>query len=520
MRVNKKLLLTLSVISGVIISVVVVGHIFNVRDVYCSFCDLDCLDIELSTTEPEDMGVSDWLEDFRSLYSFVKENYPYLQLKERLHEYNWLDLKNHYEDRIRNASNNEEFLSILLDTVQALQNRHTLIIDPNEVQDYHKSFSNTYPLCEIFCYEVCRASKYWEEIYQNSYERKYCNRYETFIVYEKGYYILTEDTETCNVYFPKGSKVIEVNSIPIDDAVKASYEQDYLDWDFQRNKSYIWMISPRSFGNNAKFSIQMDEDIHEDISFSCCTGESLIPYDYPEPILNFDIWEDERIAYMKVSSFDSQLYQYSKAIENFYKQLENYDNFIIDIRGNEGGYYSYWMDLIVSPLIQEEEELEQYLAHRCTPYVDCFHEAFGLTDKISRDYFDSLPPELYTDNFQILNFSFIFKLRGENSYNGDIYILTDNLVYSSAESLAHFCKQSGFATVVGTSTGGDGMMVCPLYYVLPNSKLVIQMSSALGLCKCGKANEEARTQPDILYESNFGDYQELIEYVIDYIKQS
>ena len=520
MMVNKKIFLTLGIISLVIISFVVTDHAFNVRDISCSFCDLDCLDIDLSTKDPKDMGIKDWLEDFRSLYSFVKENYPYLQLKERMHGYNWLDLKNQYEDRIRTASNNEEFLSILLDAVQALQNRHTLIIDPNEVHDYHKSFSNTYPLCEIFCYEVYRASKYWEEIYQNSYERKYRNRYETFIVYEKGHYILAEDTESCSTYFPKGSKVISVNNIPIDDAVKASYEQDYIDWDFHRNKSYIWMISPRNFGNNAKFSIQIEEDIYENISFSCFTGDSLFPYNYHEQILNFDTWETESTAYMKVSSFDSQLYQYSKAIERFYKQLGNYDNFILDIRGNEGGYYSYWVDLIVNPLIQEEEVLEQYLAHRCTPYTDCFHKAFGLYEEISTDCFECLPPELYTDNYQILNFSFSFEPKGENSYNGDIYLLTDNVVYSSAESFAHFCKQTGFATIIGTPTGGDGMMVCPLYYVLPNSKLVIQMSSALGLCKCGKANEEARTQPDILYESSFGDYQELIEYVLDYIKQS
>jgi hypothetical protein len=59
------------------------------------------------------------------------------------------------------------------------------------------------------------------------------------------------------------------------------------------------------------------------------------------------------------------------------------------------------------------------------------------------------------------------------------------------------------------------MMVCPLYYILPNSKLVIQMSSALGLCKCGRANEEFRTQPDILYESSFGNDQELIDFVLE-----
>ncbi|MHA2357744.1 MAG: S41 family peptidase [Candidatus Heimdallarchaeaceae archaeon] len=346
-----------------IISVVVIGHVFNVRDIYCSFCDLDCIDIEFSSVDPKDLSLEEWLEDFRSFYSFIEENYPYIKLKERVHGYNWLDLKDQYEARIASATNNEAFLSILLDAVQALQNRHTLIINPKEIHDYHKSFSNTYPLCEIFCYEICRAANYWEEIYENSYNKKYCNRFETFIVYEKGFYIITEDIETCNTQIPKGSRVISVNNIPIDEAVEAAYEQDYLDWDFQRNKSHIWMISPRSFGENAKFSIQINGNIHNNLTFNCCIGDSTIPYPNSEQILNFNTWEEYNTAYMKVSSFDSQLYQYYKAIQNFYKQIETYENLILDIRGNEGGYYSYWIDFIVNPLIKEETTLEQYLAH-------------------------------------------------------------------------------------------------------------------------------------------------------------
>ncbi|MFW9902102.1 MAG: hypothetical protein ACFFDY_12615 [Candidatus Thorarchaeota archaeon] len=36
----------------------------------------------------------------------------------------------------------------------------------------------------------------------------------------------------------------------------------------------------------------------------------------------------------------------------------------------------------------------------------------------------------------------------------------------------------------------------------------------MGLDHSGHANEEVRTRPDIYYESNFGNFTELIDYVL------
>lgn len=46
-----------------------------------------------SPNHPSNMGVEEWLEDFDSFYNFIEKNYPYIWLKERTHNYNWLDLK-------------------------------------------------------------------------------------------------------------------------------------------------------------------------------------------------------------------------------------------------------------------------------------------------------------------------------------------------------------------------------------------------------------------------------------------
>lgn len=103
----------------------------------------------------------------------------------------------------------------------------------------------------------------------------------------------------------------------------------------------------------------------------------------------------------------------------------------------------------------------------------------------------------------------------EANFKGEIILLIDNFVYSAAEAFTTFCKQTGFATIYGTTNGRDGIMEFPTYYALPNSKLVIYTSSALGLDHTIHANEEVRTQPDFYYESSFYNHTELIQYVLD-----
>ncbi|MFX1600418.1 MAG: hypothetical protein ACFFB6_07465, partial [Promethearchaeota archaeon] len=224
------------------------------------------LNKETTSNHPSSMGVEEWLEDFDALYNFIEDNYPYILLKERTHSYNWLDLKSKYEDHIRNSNSNEEFLRILLDAVQALQNRHTQIEYPGNMAQYHSDFENWYPLNEVFSSEVVEFSEYWEPLFVNSYRSKYRERYEVLIFYDRGDYIIADD-ELLEQLYGTGLHVTHVDGELIDDAVKDCYDQDYLDWDFQRNKHYLWMISPRDFGSNAKFTIRNSTGYEVNMTF-------------------------------------------------------------------------------------------------------------------------------------------------------------------------------------------------------------------------------------------------------------
>jgi C-terminal processing protease CtpA/Prc len=308
--------------------------------------------------------------------------------------------------------------------------------------------------------------------------------------------------------------VTHVNGVPINEAITTLYDKKYIDYDFKRNMSYIWSISPRVFGEEAIFTIQ-DATAHvANVTFNVEAGWIDIPYPYPVIPVNTTILESGKIGYLYIGSFGHHVEQYYDEVLAFYEEIEDFDYLIIDIRGNTGGFYSVWINGIVEPLIHEPVVHTQYFAYRTDEYVSNL-QSYLLEDIVAKNTFDYLPPEVLTDKFRIHKNYMTYNPDGELNFTGEIILLIDNIVYSAAEGFTNFCREYEFATIYGTTSGGDGIFIWPLYFALPNSKLVINSSPAIGLDATGHANEEVRTQPDVYYESAFGNWDELINYVIN-----
>lgn len=181
-----------------------------------------------------------------------------------------------------------------------------------------------------------------------------------------------------------------------------------------------------------------------------------------------------------------------KELLSFFATLEErgYEHCIIDIRGNTGGNTMHWMAYIVGPNFAEMplEELPE-LCPEDLEGVDSFLVMENGTMKITYGAFE---PPLYTGRF---------------------WLLTDGLVYSASDSLAADAKASGFATLVGERTGGNGIGYTPVIRCLPNTGICFRYDSGLGLNPDGSANSEVGTAPDYECESGTAlDYcLELIE---------
>jgi len=464
-------------------------------------------------THPSQLTTEHYMEDYQHLYSIIETNYPYLALKERTHGANWLDRKEAATEKIRACKDNQEFLEIIAGEVSALQNRHTGLLHPNEVREYCTRYQNVSFMAEIFNDQVAEANVYWSHHF-SSPDR----RYPVEILYDRGRYIVVNRQGGTATRYGVNLTVTEIDGAPIHDAIKNA--ETYIDYDHIRGRLYAWAITPECFPPDAVFNVAHPNGTMKHRVFPTVYGSPRTNF-YPAPDLITRKHRDQSAAYMYVKTFDPETVQrITPAIHGFLNETRDYRYLIIDIRGNTGGAFHSWLTAIVEPLLKAPVLHEYYLAYRNDPYIMGFHgQWLGDKEPVPKNHFTELPPEVDTPQYSVYNGSDTYQPANTINHTAKRILLTDRTVYSAAEGFTNFCKQTGFATIIGTHSGGDGFFIWPNYVVLPHSKLVVTMTSSMSLDRQGRANEEARTTPDIVHETSITDHELLIEYTLKLIEQ-
>lgn len=90
----------------------------------------------------EDLSIKEKTEDFNYLFSFIEENYPYLEMNKRMTGVEWLSKKNEYMDRIKNTKNDVEFFNVLNDILRDLNNGHVHMISREFYIEYLFPYQN------------------------------------------------------------------------------------------------------------------------------------------------------------------------------------------------------------------------------------------------------------------------------------------------------------------------------------------------------------------------------------------
>ncbi|WP_425446850.1 S41 family peptidase [Dethiothermospora halolimnae] len=219
--------------------------------------------------------------------------------------------------------------------------------------------------------------------------------------------------------------------------------------------------------------------------------------------LEFDIIDDKNIAYIKVKTFRFDNIETDRLkLEKFFEKIREYPNLIIDITDNSGGSDKYWQELIVSPNLSEKKTSKRYYLIRqrdiTTPFLEARFDENSIFPISTLPEFDGLNKEnLSLFSHYVIDEETIHPSKKSNGFNGKVWVLTSPKVYSSSENFVMFCKNTGFATLVGTPTGGDGGVADPILFPLPNSGLIIRFSMFYGLNNDGTGNEANGTIPDI-----------------------
>lgn len=229
---------------------------------------------------------------------------------------------------------------------------------------------------------------------------------------------------------------------------------------------------------------------------------------YSKNLMTENIIKD-KLAYIRISSLIGMEYinQDRDIIINYLNEIKDYPFLIIDIRGNGGGDSRYWAYFLLPNIIDKKYETKNYLLIKSGELNKKIFEQMNFNKDVktfldNSSFNDDVKKILSNfDGYTTWNIS-VEPNKDSIRFKGKIYLLVDNGVYSSAEMLASFCKETKLATLVGSRTAGDGIGFDPMQVALPNTAFVLRFSNNMGLTESGSINELDQTMPDIIVQES------------------
>lgn len=219
--------------------------------------------------------------------------------------------------------------------------------------------------------------------------------------------------------------------------------------------------------------------------------------------------KDGKVAYIKIKSFNFFNEKVDQpTIHSFIKANLNAKVLVIDIRENGGGSTEYFKNILVEPLLKKTLTIVRYNLMRTgtnnKQYIEAITKANpGVVRPIGElnpSQFPKAKPEVFTIFDSYVSDTMTYSPKNSLGFKGNIYVLVSGRVYSASEAFASFCKDTGFATLIGQRTGGDGYGTDPALFCLPNSGIIGRYPLQYGMMANGEANEEVKTQPDYVMD--------------------
>lgn len=235
--------------------------------------------------------------------------------------------------------------------------------------------------------------------------------------------------------------------------------------------------------------------------------DMIFPYNVTTRIIS-----EGEIAYISIGMFWHYNFEYDREIIfGFYEQITGFDHLIVDLRGNPGGFPGHFTELIMAPLIDDVLRGSYYeffmagshalLLAEATMGTDFYVEmeptdtwfpAAAFVKENNMTYFNPCDLEILD---YVLPRNFITRPADHRvDFHGQIWLLIDGNSFSAAEMVAIYAKYSGFATLVGTPTGGvPGAMSA--FAVLPNSGHIVRFDVGYITNRYGRSVEEFGVEP-------------------------
>lgn len=458
-------------------------------------------------TSAPNLSVAQMQEDLNNLQNNIAKAAPHSILNKHLKGISLASYFEQYRKTITTKTTPQAFAIMVGNLLNLVQDGHAnLVLSPKSVAYVRKSVARNKLAFDTLAFK--------QAAYYNVAFKQRKTDFSLPVKYIEGKYLVTIPFKYKGVRYAAGSELIECNGQTITRLLPSLITDiSPLRWDVQ-NKVYYkdnfykaqnlvakGKIS-LGFKNKAGQLIKQSFNYTDKVDLLKKPARKIGYFTQPEAKVLF--LDKEKVLYIRMPRMDGKMVKfYTSKIDSIYALGKKPGKVIFDIRGNGGGsdncYLGALEHLITKPLDRSFK-----LSFPKDPFVLNY---FGL--KGNKGISTQNSTLLGSTPFYVYSKTQFAKPAANSvKYNGKIFVLQDEFIYSSAGNLSTMAKANSNIITIGNRTGlCGGKQARPIYFSLPHSKLIYRLEPMLDFSNIAKTEDIFHDEVSQYIPQTFDDYQ-------------
>ncbi len=450
--------------------------------------------------------------DYDEFVDIIKHVNPQLTLRKKLTGFDIIKHIEKQRNTIDTIKYSETFIKLLIDNLLMCNDMHnTNVFDQSAIKLLNNDTAKIIKLEQLF---IQTDNRYYKKDRQSGYVK-----IPLFLYYHQGHYYSIgdckksyRDSNKTIDSIPQTAKILSINDIPIELIISesAEYSNTHYSWDKKRKKPFYFPVLPNSSivkqkdgGISVEYEYQnKSKTFHYNIDMEkiLIVGGGYLFFSDRDGYV--DYFEKDKLLYIRLprmANRDFYLGEIAKKGKN-----KPISKVVIDIRSNPGGSDDVWMSILKN-IISKPLDIRADIGYKNTERAIKALKLDSLTRRVVR------VPMLDNEEFGVLTWGKILQPSDSSlNFDGNIYVLQNRLIFSSAGSLSNVAKMHKKIVSVGETTGNLlGFGIAPIRFVLPNSGFVFQLEPVLDI-------SNAKTLYDYFHDNVEVSVNISVEHIVKY----